>query len=206
MGWSDDLFYPVMINLENKNITVIGGGNVALRKITKLLEYNLKVKVVSPFFVDGFDLLKEKLEIITDEFKEEYIKDSFLVIAATSSKTVNNGILVYCNKKNILCNIVDNYKMSDFIIPSSIKRGSLVISVSTEGKSPSLSSNIIRQLENKYTEKYDCHVELLGQIRELVLRKCEDKNRRKTILNEIISLNIEELEKRRMYYENCSRI
>jgi precorrin-2 dehydrogenase/sirohydrochlorin ferrochelatase len=194
----------MMINLKNKKVTVIGGGKVAFRKVKKFLEFDCDIKVVSPLYVDKFESLKDKITIIEDEYKKEYIKDSFLVVASTSNKELNEDIAIYCRENNILCNVVDDINLSDFIVPSSIKRGDLVISVSTMGKSPSLSSKIRKELEEKYDEEYEEYVNILGEMRALVLKKCNDESEKKKILNEIVNLNIEELKKRRYEYENSS--
>lgn len=198
------MFYPVMLNLENKNVAVIGGGKIAYRKAKKLLEFNCKLKVISPSLIDEFNIIKKDVEIIEGEYREEYIKSSFLVIAATSSKYINENIALYCSKNNILCNVVDDIKLSGFIVPSSIKKGDLVISVSTMGKSPSLSSKIRKDLEERYTDDYIEYIEILGDIRKLVLEKYADENIKKKILNEIVDLSLEELKKRRYEYENSS--
>ncbi|SHH52977.1 precorrin-2 dehydrogenase/sirohydrochlorin ferrochelatase family protein [Tepidibacter thalassicus] len=198
------MFYPMMINLKNKKVTVIGGGKVAFRKVKKFLEFDCDIKVVSPLYIDKFESLKDKITIIEDEYKKEYIKDSFLVVASTSNKELNEDIAIYCRENNILCNVVDDINLSDFIVPSSIKRGDLVISVSTMGKSPSLSSKIRKELEEKYDEEYEEYVNILGEMRALVLKKCNDESEKKKILNEIVNLNIEELKKRRYEYENSS--
>lgn len=196
----------MMINLENKSVAVVGGGKVAFRKAKKLLEFNCKLKVISPSLIEEFNDIKDNMKIIEDEYKEEYIENSFLVIASTSSKNTNENIAIYCREHNILCNIVDDINLSDFIVPSSIKRGDLVISVSTMGKSPSLSSKIKKDLEEKYTDEYIEYLEVLGDIRKLVLKKVHDENIKKKILNEIVDLSLEELKKRRYEYENSSGV
>lgn len=196
------MFYPMMINLDNKNVTIIGGGKVAFRKAKKFLEFNCNIKLVSSSFIEDFDNIDVKL--INDNYKEDYLKESFLVIAATSSKKVNEDIASYCKTNNIMCNIADDINLSDFIVPSSIKRGDLVISVSTMGNSPSLSSKIRKELESNYGVEYEEYVSILGDIRNLVLQKCTDRNEKKRILNELVNLDLEELKKRRLDYENNS--
>ncbi|MEJ8555287.1 precorrin-2 dehydrogenase/sirohydrochlorin ferrochelatase family protein [Tepidibacter sp. Z1-5] len=196
------MFYPMMINLNNKKVTIVGGGKVAFRKAKKFLEFNCDVKVVSPSFIENFDSIDVKL--IYDEYKNDYLKKSFLVIAATSSKKVNEDIASYCKKNNIMCNIADDINLSDFIVPSSIKRGDLIISVSTMGNSPSLASKIRKELEINYGVEYEEYVSILGDIRNLILEKCTDKDKKKRILNELVDLNLEELKKRRLDYENNS--
>lgn len=196
------MFYPMMIKLDNKKVTIIGGGRVALRKANKFLEFNCHVKVVSPSFIKDFDNID--IELINDEYKNDYLKKSFLVIAATSSKKVNEDIANYCSENNIMCNIADDINLSDFIVPSSIKRGDLVISVSTMGNSPSLASKIRKEIEINYGIEYEEYVSILGNIRNLVLQRCMDKDEKKRILNELVNLNLEELKKRRLDYENNS--
>ncbi|WP_242967892.1 precorrin-2 dehydrogenase/sirohydrochlorin ferrochelatase family protein [Tepidibacter mesophilus] len=191
-----------MINLDNKNVTIIGGGKVAFRKAKKFLEFNCKIKVISPSFIEEFYSIEVKL--INDEYREDYLKESFIVIAASSNKKVNEDIDNYCKENNIMCNRADNKELSDFIVPSSIKRGNLVISVSTMGNSPSLASKIRKELESNYGVEYEEYVNILGDIRNLVLKNCTDKNEKKKILNELVNLNLEELKKRRLDYENNS--
>lgn len=199
------MFYPVMLNIEEKLISVVGGGAVALRKVKTLLDYKAVVRVISPEFSEGFKHLENKIEIIRDYYKEELIKDSFIVIAATSSKQVNLSISHYCRQNNILCSRADDIKGSDFIVPSSLRRESLVIAVSTEGKSPALSSKIRKEIEEKYPEEYGIYVEVLGDIRQLLLEKCGDAALRKKLLKEVLNLSLEELIKRRDELEVCSR-
>ncbi|MFU0824644.1 precorrin-2 dehydrogenase/sirohydrochlorin ferrochelatase family protein [Clostridium sp.] len=193
------MYYPLMIDIEDKLIAVIGGGKVALRKVKKFLEFQGKVRVISPEFLDEFKELKNrfsgKLEIIEDKFKEDYIKDAFLVIGATDRAEINKDISTYCRKNNILCNIIDNMGLSDFIVPSSIKRGSLVISISTMGKSPSLAAKIKRDLENTYSEEYEEYIDLLGEARKLILKNYNDDVEKRKILKDIINMPIEELKR-----------
>jgi precorrin-2 dehydrogenase/sirohydrochlorin ferrochelatase len=185
--------YPIMLNLKDKLVSVVGGGEVALRKVNTLLEADANIQVVSPELVDGFSMLAHKITIIKSNYEERLIRSSYLVIAATSSKEANKSIAEFCRNKRILCNIVDDIELSDFIVPSSIKRGSLIISVSTLGKSPALASKIRKELEEKYTEEYEEYVELLGSIRRLLLERCSDIRERKRILREAIDLSIDEL-------------
>ncbi|CAH2212016.1 precorrin-2 dehydrogenase/sirohydrochlorin ferrochelatase family protein [Tepidibacter aestuarii] len=196
------MFYPMMIKLDNKKVTIVGGGKVAFRKAKKFMEFNCDIKVVSPSFIKDFDSIDVKL--INDEYKEDYLKESFIVIAAASNKKVNEDISSYCKENDIMCNRADNRDLSDFIVPSSVKRGDLVISVSTMGNSPSLASKIRKELESNYGIEYEEYVNILGDIRDLVLEKCTDKDEKKRILNELVNLDIEELKKRRLDYENNS--
>lgn len=199
------MFYPAMLNIEGKIVSVVGGGEVALRKVKGLLEHKAYVRVISPQFLEDFIALGGQLELIKQCYREELIKESFMVIAATSSKEVNLKIENYCKENKILCSIADDMKLSDFIIPSTIRRGSLVIAVSTEGKSPALVSRIKKEIEEKYPEEYELYVDVLGEIRELIQSRFSDINLRKKLLREVLSLSFEELVRRRDELEISSR-
>lgn len=187
--------YPIMIDLKDKPITIVGGGNIAYRKAKNFINFGYKVNVVSIDFIDKFYDIKDEVKFIKDKYKQEYIKDSFLVVAATNSRDINQSIGEYCNKYNKLVNVIDNPKLSNFIVPSCVKRGDLIIGVSTSGKSPSLASKIKKELEEKYDNSYEEYIILLGEIRNKVLEKYSNPEKKKEILNNLVNLSIEELKK-----------
>ncbi|MDU7966441.1 MAG: bifunctional precorrin-2 dehydrogenase/sirohydrochlorin ferrochelatase [Paeniclostridium sordellii] len=187
--------YPIMIDLMGKEITVIGGGKIAYRKVNNFLKFGYEVTVVSREFIEDFKKIENKIKIIKDEYSEIYIKDSFIVVAATNNKKVNESIGMFCRTNNKLVNVIDDQKLSNFIVPSCVKRGDLVISISTGGKSPSLASKIRKDLEIQYDDSYEEYLILLGELREQILEKYNNPSIRKDLLNKIINLNYDELKK-----------
>ena len=187
--------YPIMIDLMGKEITVIGGGKIAYRKVNNFLKFGYEVTVVSREFIEDFNNIENKIKIIKDEYSEKYIKDSFIVVAATNNKKVNESIGMFCRSNNKLVNVIDDQKLSNFIVPSCVKRGDLVISISTGGKSPSLASKIRKDLEIQYDDSYEEYLILLGELREQILEKYDNPSMRKDLLNKIINLNYDELKK-----------
>ncbi|GAA0785956.1 bifunctional precorrin-2 dehydrogenase/sirohydrochlorin ferrochelatase [Hathewaya limosa] len=191
------MYYPLMIELSNRQVCIIGGGKVAFRKVKKFLEYQAKVRVISTEFIEEFYNLekrfKGKIILIKENFCEELIKDEFIVVGATNNKEVNRSIGEYCKEKHLLCNIVDSKELSSFIVPSTIKRGELIMSVSTLGNSPSFCSKIRKELEERYTKELEELVYLLGDARKLVLKNVEDEKEKKHILNSMADMDITEL-------------
>ena len=187
------MLYPINIELENINITVIGGGEVAYRKCKNFIEFGKKVKVVSKSYIKEFEEIKEHLDMIIDEYKEKYIKYSYIVVGATDNKEINKKIGIYCRENGKLVNIVDDKQISNYTVPSYIKRGDLLISVSTNGKSPSLSSKIKKEISKTYDDSYEDYIRLLGETRELVLSKIENKLEKRKVLNSLVNLTLEEL-------------
>lgn len=189
------MIYPINLKLDELDVVIIGGGEVAYRKCKNFLEFNKNVTIVSKQILNKFYDLKGNIKIIKDDYKEIYIKDASVIIAATNNRELNMEIGLYCKAKNKLVNVVDNIEISNFTVPSYIKRGDLLISVSTGGKSPSLSSKIKKEIEERYTEDYEEYLNVLGDIRKKVIKKYEDKSKRKDVLNMLVTLDLEELKK-----------
>lgn len=187
------MLYPINLELKNLEITIIGGGEVAYRKCKNFLDFDKNIKVVSLDFIDKFKELKDNIEIIRDTYKEEYIKESFIVVAATNNKETNKQIGIYCRDNGKLVNVVDDINLSNYTVPSYIRRGDLLISVSTGGKSPSLSSKIKKELEEKYDDSYEEYINLLGIARANIIKKYENITQRKNMLNRLVNLSLEEL-------------
>lgn len=187
------MYYPMMVNIEDKRITVIGGGKVAYRKAKNFISFGYTVEVIAPDVIEEFKNIENEIILTKDFYKEDYIKNSFIVVASTDNKNLNQQIGLYCKENNKLCNVVDNPSLSSYIVPSIVKRGDLVISISTGGKSPSLSAKIRNDLEERYNNDYEEYVNLLGTTRNKVLEKYENKVEKRKILNSLISMNLEEL-------------
>lgn len=189
------MFYPININLDNVEIIIVGGGNVALRKCKNFLDFGKSVTILSPEFNKNFFEVAEKVDFIKDDFKEEYVDEFDIVIAATDSKEINEEIACICRKKSKFVNVVDSGDLSDFTTTSYLKRGDLLIGISTGGKVPALSSKIRRELEEKYKDDFIEYVERLADMRERVINKYDDKEKRKDILKSLVELDLEELKK-----------
>lgn len=187
------MLYPINLEIKDMKITIIGGGDVAYRKCKNFLEFGKSVRVVSPEFIDSFELIKNNVELIYDVYKEEYIKDSFIVVAATNNKEINKNIGIYCRSCGKLVNVVDDIKLSNYTVPSYVKRGDLLISISTGGKSPSLSSKIRKDLEEVYDDSYEEYVKLLGEARDNIIENTSDIKERRKKLKELVDLSFDEL-------------
>ena len=155
--------------------------------------FNKKVKVISQDFIEEFEEIKDQIEMIKDSYDEKYIKDDFVVVAATNNKEVNHKIGIYCRQYNKLVNVVDDKDLSNFTVPSFVKRGDLLLSVSTGGKSPSLSSKIRKDLEEVYDDSYEEYVKLLGEARDNIIENTSDIKERRKKLKELVDLSFDEL-------------
>lgn len=194
------MFYPMMVDIKDKKILIIGGGSVAYRKARNFLDFGGNVLVVSPEFNDGFyELAKEhedNLTLFEDYYDEKYVEGSFLAVAATSSREVNEQVRAYCDDNDILCNVIDNLEGSSYICPSIVNRDGLIVTVSTMGECPFLCKKIREEIEDKYS-KYDAeYMKLLGEVRKTIIEKHSD--RKEELLDYCIGLSKDELEKLHM--------
>lgn len=185
--------YPAMLNITDKLITIVGGGRVAYRKTKAFLEFGGKVRIISPVCDKRMQVFKKEIEFLSRDYREEDFNESFLVVAATDNQEVNQAIGQYCAARGILCNVIDDIHLSSFIVPAYVKRGDLIISVSTNGKSPSLAKKIKKELSEKYDNSYIDYLDTLGRIREKVIQHYSDEDKKKEILHHIITLNKTEL-------------
>ena len=149
-------YFPIILSLTNRQVLVVGGGKVAERKVLKLLEAQAEITVVAPDIELGLlELINQsKLSWQKNSFVPEQLKGFDLVIAATDDHEVNIEIVAVARKARILVNSVDEAIHSDFLFPAIIRRGDLVIAISTSGKRPALARKIRQELEFLFGQEY----------------------------------------------------
>jgi len=196
------MYMPLMVELAGRKAAIIGAGRVALSKASTLLEYGAEVKIVAPEADKGFESFRGSVEITREQYDKRHIAGCFMVIAASSSESANEQVMEDCRNMGILCCRSDRQQGSDFIFPSMLKRGSLVMSVSTQGKSPALCGVIMRELENAYGEDYEEKLELLWRLRDLLRLSEKDQEQRAKLLREAAAMGNEEIARMVREYED----
>lgn len=165
-------YYPLFLKVKDKLCLVIGGGKVAERKVLSLLKAGAKVKVISPELTPKLKELFEKGEILWEKrfYERGDLKGAFLVIAATNDPFVQKEVFREAEEENIPCNVVDKPEYCTFIVPSTVKRGDLVIAISTSGASPALARRLRENLEEIFGKEYEIYLKLMKKIREKILQ------------------------------------
>ena len=161
---------PIFINIRKKPCIVIGGGDIALRKINLLLKAQAKVDCLSPSFSRDIKNLSKDghITLINKSFDQTDIKDYSIIIAATDDSSVNSLISSIAQVKNIPVNVVDSPELSSFIMPSIVDRSPLIIAVSSSGKAPVLSRIIRAKLETVIPSAYGILANIAGEYRQKV--------------------------------------
>lgn len=166
-------YYPVFLNISDKACVVIGGGQVALRKVQALIECGAAVKVISPDLCAELNQLAESGEIETQQrrYRDGDLKDAHIVIVATDDHDTNREVVKEANQRAVLVNVVDDAGNSNFIVPSSMRRGDVTIAVSTAGRSPALARKIRTRLEYYFGDEYASLALLLDDVRKEIKRR-----------------------------------
>lgn len=142
-------YLPIFVNLKNKPVLVIGGGNVAARKIDLLIQTSANIFIIcsKKCFIVKTLFKEKKIKWLSNEFHEKYLKNIFLIIAATDNDILNKKIFDAANKHCILVNVVDDKKKCSFIFPSIVDRSPIIVAIASNGLTPVLSKLIREKLE-----------------------------------------------------------
>ncbi|MBU2522451.1 MAG: bifunctional precorrin-2 dehydrogenase/sirohydrochlorin ferrochelatase [Proteobacteria bacterium] len=182
-------YYPVSLDIQNRKCLVVGGGSVGARKVMTLLECGAIVTVVSPDVAEELLELAEKkmIELKKRPYKPSDIDGIFLVIGATDNEKLNWQINKDAERQNKLCNIADRPEACNFILPSIVNRGNLVIAISTSGKSPAFAKKMRQDLEKEFGEEYDEFLQLMGAIRKKALSEKHEPEAHKQLFEQLIN-------------------
>jgi precorrin-2 dehydrogenase / sirohydrochlorin ferrochelatase len=185
-------YYPVHLDIQNRNCLVVGGGGVGTRKVITLLDCGANVIVISPvvshqlrdYAISGRIKLKER------PYQSGDLDDMFLVIGATDDEALNRQISSDADHLNTLCNIVDRPQVCNFILPAIVQRDDLVITISTSGKSPALAKKLRKSLEFQFGEEYAVFLRLMGAIRKNLLSQSHEPEAHKHLFEQLIDAGL----------------
>src|SRR4030067_877790 len=133
-------FLPVFLNIRSQSCLVVGGGDVAARKVELLLRAQASVTVVAPELCAALTVLKNAGKLVHHAaiFRDELVGGQRVVIAATDDAAVNRAVAETAQRRNIPVNVVDKPELCTFIMPAIIDRSPVIVAVSSGGASPVL--------------------------------------------------------------------
>jgi len=160
-------YFPAFLKLQGKRCIIVGGGEVALRRVKTVLSCGGRVTVISSDLHSELKRLVEEgtIQWVNRNYEPDDLQGAFLVIAATNHQEVNQEIVEKARNLRCLVNTVDDPEHSDFIVPSFFKRGGLILAISTSGKSPALARKIREDLEAVFGEEYAELTSLIEEVR-----------------------------------------
>jgi precorrin-2 dehydrogenase/sirohydrochlorin ferrochelatase len=165
---------------------------VGTRKVNTLIECGARVTVVSPDPAPELTKLASEGSVTLKKraYRSDDLTGMFLVIGATDDERLNHQISKDAEQSHILCNIADRPEVCNFILPSIVRRGDLVITISTSGKSPALAKHLRQKLETQLGPEYADFLLLMGAIRQKLLSQAHEPEAHKTLFNQLIDSDL----------------
>jgi siroheme synthase-like protein len=184
-----------MVDIENWNCLVAGGGKTALHKVKKLLPFGVNLCVVAPRVCRELLELSRvneeeqvhNLRLICRAFQDDDICGMDMVIAATDDESLNYHIFELCKQKRLPVNVVDRKDACSFIFPAMIQQRDMLVSVSTGGESPAGAAYVKRRIQEQLPGYYGDMIAALGQYRETVFAHVDAAQKRKEVFERLLS-------------------
>ncbi|NNE76800.1 MAG: bifunctional precorrin-2 dehydrogenase/sirohydrochlorin ferrochelatase [Pricia sp.] len=171
--------YPIFLKVSQLHILVVGGGNVALEKLTFLLKSSpgAQVEMVAPMFREETISVAEKfgIKMNVDEYHSKYLVDKHIVVATTDNVAVNEQVYHDCRERSILVNVADNPPFCDFYMGGIVTKGNVKVAISTNGKSPTTAKRLRQFFEDVIPENIDDLVKNLNEYRKTIKGDFEEK-------------------------------
>lgn len=186
-------YFPIYMNIKNEDkVLLIGGGNVALQKLKVLIDNQINIHLVAEQvdlsiyeYLSGYENSETAVEMELAEYREELLSDDYsFVIAATNDRELNSRIAAASKKRNIPVNVVDDPELSTFIFPSIIKRGDLVIGISSSGKAPAVTQYYKERFAQQLPDNIEEILEAVGEYREQIKNDVRDHKKRAAMIRE----------------------
>lgn len=177
-------YYPLSVDTKNQKLLVVGGGRVAYRKIQSLLKTDFQIKIIAKEFIDNFDLIKDhkNIEMIIGTVDENFfLKGYDFIIIATDNKDINNMLEDKARREEIPFLNSSDGQNSSFIMNKIIEEKGITISISADGKNPTLLNILANKIEGLLEEIDSKKIQELNEIRHM-LKERGEKNIKETIL------------------------
>lgn len=182
-------YFPIFLDTQYINAVIIGGGEVAARKIDLLLKVNARITVISPSFSTSVArlIVKQQLNAIEREYAEGDLQEFNLVIAATDDEDINRRVAKEGKALGVLLNVVDQPDLCSYITPAIIDRAPMIVAMSSSGKSPVLIRMLREQIEKIMPENY-------GKLADFSFK-----------FRDHVKARISKIKDRRIFWENALR-
>lgn len=189
---TDPVYYPIFLDISRKPCLIVGGGKVAERKVRSLLKFGAAVHVVSPRLARALSELvkKGKISVTARQYETQDLQGVGLVFAATNSENINKKVYEDARALNIPVNVVDNPSLCDFIVPSIVKKGPIVIAISTSGTLPFLSKRLRKDISQEISPDYVRYARVMGRLRKLIITTIRDKKARTRIMQKMAAIDM----------------
>lgn len=163
-------YFPIFLRLAGEPVLVVGGGEVAARKIDLLLRTSAKVTVVAPQLIPRLmqKAVSGEIAHIAAEFHPDHLNAVRLAIAATDKHSINAWVAHQAERRNVPVNVVDDRELSRFIMPAIVDRSPVVVAIGSSGDAPVLTRRLRERLESFLPQRLGALAKLAGRLRPTV--------------------------------------
>jgi len=188
-------YYPIFLDLSNALCLVVGGGAVAQRKVRGLLKAGATVRLVSPEVTKTISGLAERgrIQVVRREYRSGDLSGATLVFAATDNGEVNRLIRDEAGNLGVPVNMADDPGLCSFVVPSVVRKGPILVALSTSGLLPSLTKRLKREIAEHVVKDYPVYARKVGRFRRFVIGEVEDRATRRRILDAVSSADVSEV-------------
>lgn len=185
-------YVPVMLKLEGRRCVIIGGGPVAERKAASLIEAGAVVVVVAPDATNRLQSDQSAGRLIWEmrNYREGDLDGAFLAYAATDQPDINEAVVREAEQLGIPVNHTGDGSKGSFITPSIVRRGGLILAVSTSGAGPGASRMLSREIDERYGSEYEIYVDFLSFARSVVKGRVQDAGFRAKLYKLLAEMDI----------------
>lgn len=181
-------YFPFFMEIGDKKGVILGGGQVAARKVEKLLPFGPRLICIAPVICARIESLAQgtdRLTLIYREACREDMQGACFVIAATDREDVNAWAAQWCRERQVPVNVVDDREKCTFFFPALVQEGALTVGISSDGKCPAAASFVRKKVEKELPEGVGNTIEILGGLRERVLSEVADQKERAACLEKL---------------------
>lgn len=188
-------YFPIHLDIRGRRTIIVGGGRVAARKCAALLAAGAAVEVIAPAIDARLDSLWRAgaISCTLREYRAGDLEGAALVFAATDDETVNTMVAREAKERDIDVNVADAPDAGTFTMPASLRRGELLVTVSTGGRCPALAAEVRRELAETFGSEYEAVTDLLGAVREKLLTEKGGSAYNKELLHALAGRNLASL-------------
>ncbi len=184
---------PIFTKMTGKSCLLVGGGNVAARKLEIVLEAGARVTLVAPEISEEIKTNRsDNLLLVNGPYESSMMDGMDLVIAATNDQHLNQTIYEDASQRHLFVNVVDNTELCSFIMPAIIDRSPITIAVSTSGKAPVLARLLRGKIESMIPHRYGHLAKLADRFRDQVKEKLTEGTARKNFWENVFEGSIAE--------------
>lgn len=178
---------PVMLNVQNRSVVCVGGGEVAVRKVRSFVKEGAHMTVVSPSLHEQLRPYADNGQIVwkKKKFQPIDLADAWFVLACTNDRALNEQVAIIANKNKQLCYVADDPQSSDVTFPVVKHKGAITVALSTGGASPTLARTLLEEIVSHMPDDMDEILVFLAEARVKVKQRIADESVRRELLKKL---------------------